>query len=312
MEEAGFRPSSTRGQNFLIEEPILRKIVEAALPLENRTVLEVGTGLGFLTAHLVAAAPRVVTVEIDDRLHRLAQELSREGNAPAERVVFVRGDALGPGGVLAAEVRTALRDAMAESATEEFVVVSNLPYSVAGPVVAALVTGRPAPERMVLLSQREMAERILGRPGTKEHGPLSALVALGYTGEFVRRVPAEAFRPRPKVASVVLRLSRREGFPRSHPAGELASFSVFLRALFGGRRKALRAALARGVELRRGAAPPGDEALAGISLPPGLSWRSRPEEASAEALLALFRECSAKRLLGPLLGQGPDRDAPLP
>jgi 16S rRNA (adenine1518-N6/adenine1519-N6)-dimethyltransferase len=299
MEEAGFSPSSTRGQNFLIEEPILRKIVEEAMPLAGRVVLEVGTGLGFLTSHLAEVAARVVTVEVDDRLHRLAGELARDWGAGAERTVFVKADVLAAGSTIAPEVRSALRSAMAEVAAEDFTVVSNLPYSVAGPVVASLVLMRAPPGRMVLLCQRELADRFLAGPGSKEHGPLSVLISLGYEGRIVRRVPAQAFRPRPKVESVVIALARKPAFPSGHPDGELRAFSGFLRALFGGRRKALRAALARALELQPQPQPhlQPPPAASGIVLPPEITWSTRPEDCSAAALLRIFRESVARGLI---------------
>lgn len=282
LAAAGFRPSSARGQNFLLDPTLHRWIAEAAAPGPRDVVLEIGVGLGFLTRELAARARTVVGVEIDERLVAVAgPELRALGN-----VALVTGDALGgPGRRLSPAVAEALAAALAGGG--RLLVVANLPYSVSGPLLAELAQLPRVPDAAVVLLQRELAERCAAAPGSRAYGGLGALLQSAFTARVLRTVPPEVFRPRPKVASAVIRLERRTPLPLPEEACRQA-FARFLRALFGQRRKTLRTTLPRALAA---ASAPGAGGLPGdlpADLPADLLAR-RAEALGADELVALWR-----------------------
>jgi 16S rRNA A1518/A1519 N6-dimethyltransferase RsmA/KsgA/DIM1 with predicted DNA glycosylase/AP lyase activity len=182
-----------------------------------------------------------------------AEELAAMGN-----VRLLLADALGgAGGGLHPLVLAALAEAM--PATGRFLVVANLPYATSGPLLAALLALPRLPDRIVVLVQRELGERLAARAGSREYGGLSAQLQAAFTVDRVRTVPADVFRPRPKVESAVLRLDRRPDSRLADASARIA-FQAFVRVLFGQRRKTLRATLARAVA----AGGPGPGALAQV------------------------------------------------
>lgn len=195
---AGFRPSRRLGQNFLLDENLLRAIVRDAGVEPGSRVLEVGPGLGFLTRHLLAAGARVTAVEIDPRLAERTEALFASNPA----FDLVRGDILASKHVLAPEVLARLEG------VEEWHLVANLPYAVSGPVLAIAAALPNPPRTMTTLVQLELAERIVAKPGTNDWGPLSIRLQVAYSGRIVRRVPPDLFWPRPQVDSALLRLDR--------------------------------------------------------------------------------------------------------
>ncbi len=174
------------GQNFLFDPSILRRIISVALLSAEDTVVEIGPGHGRLTAMLAAHAKKVVAIELDYELHeRLVEELSGFSN-----VEVVHADAL----------------KYPYETLGDFKVVANIPYYITTPIIFRLIEYRDQLRSMTLMVQREVAQRIVARPGTKEYGVLSIMVQ--YHGrptlEFI--VPKGAFRPVPKVDSAVLRI----------------------------------------------------------------------------------------------------------
>ncbi len=274
LEAMGFRPSSARGQNFLLDPSLHRWIAEAAAPQAGDLVLEIGVGLGFLTRELAAHGAHVIGVEIDERLFAVAQgELQACSN-----VELVLADALGgPGGAIAPAVVDALTPRL--TGAGQFLVVANLPYAASGPLLAELTCLSRPPDRIVVLVQRELGQRLAGAPGGKEYGGLSAQLQASYTVEFLRTVGAEVFRPRPKVASAVIRCRRRVDALLGN-ALERRCFQLFIRTLFGKRRKALRTTLAEA------AAAIGGQVEA---IPAG-RLQQRAEELRPEELVALWRQ----------------------
>jgi 16S rRNA (adenine1518-N6/adenine1519-N6)-dimethyltransferase len=237
MQAIGFQPSSSLGQNFLLDPSLHRWIAAQAAPTRADTVIEIGVGLGFLTRELAELAGRVVGVEIDARLLSIARaELADVGN-----VEWVHGDALGgPGRALLPEIAAAAR-----ARGGDCLLVANLPYAVSGPLLAEVAALPALPARAVLLVQKELATRIAAPPGGAEYGSLAALVQALFRAKVLRLVPPEVFRPRPKVMSAVLLLERR-GDSLPQLAGDAArrEFGVFVRQLFQQRRKVLRTTLA--------------------------------------------------------------------
>ncbi|GAB4155079.1 MAG: hypothetical protein Fur0037_23560 [Planctomycetota bacterium] len=271
----GFRPSSALGQNFLLDPSLHRFVAKTADPSEGDLVLEVGVGLGFLTRELLARGAEVIGVEIDRRLHALV-ERELEGS----RLRLIRADVLGgEGGTLHPEVRKALA-----GADRELLVVANLPYSVSGPLIAELCALDRLPRRMVLLLQRELAERLCAAPAQRTYGGLSVLVQSLFRARIVRRVGPEVFRPRPKVDSAILLADRLAPPPEVlRPAGLRREYAAFARTLFGKRRKVLRATL-------------GDACLTiGRTAPllPAAFLSRRAEALGPVEILALFEACLA-------------------
>lgn len=223
---AGFRPSRRLGQNFLLDENLLRAIVRDAGVEPGSRVLEVGPGLGFLTRHLLAAGARVTAVEIDPRLAERTEMLFATNPA----FDLVRGDILASKHVLAPEVLARLKG------VDEWHLVANLPYAVSGPVLAIAAALPIPPRTMTTLVQLELAERIVARPGTNDWGPLSIRLQAAYSGRIVRRVPPDLFWPRPQVDSALLRLDRLTA--PIEPA-DRAALSVLVDRLFQRRRQRL-------------------------------------------------------------------------
>ncbi|ADI15652.1 16S rRNA (adenine(1518)-N(6)/adenine(1519)-N(6))-dimethyltransferase RsmA [Truepera radiovictrix] len=214
LERHGLRADKGFGQNFLVDEGVLRSIVAAAELGPQSTVLEVGPGLGVLTRELAARAGRVISVELDRRLLPVLQEtLAGLGN-----VTLVHGDGL-----------TFDLSCLPEGSA----MVANLPYNVGTPIlVRALESGRFA--RVVVLLQREVAERLSATPGTPAYGALSVVVAHFGRARSVRLVKPSAFSPPPEVTSSVVRLDLTPG-----RAPDPALFRL-VRHAFAHRRKTLK------------------------------------------------------------------------
>ena len=240
MEAVGFRPSSTLGQNFLLDPSLHRWIAERAEATGADVVVEIGVGLGFLTRELAARAGRVVGVEIDDRLLAIARDELRDvGN-----VQWIAGDALGgPGRTLLPAITAALGTGVGAGGRR--LVVANLPYAVSGPLLAELVAVDPPVDAAILLVQKELAQRVAARAGSEDYGGLSVAVQARFSAKVLRDVPPQVFRPRPKVTSSLLQLTRRDdALPELASMVARREFLCFVRHLFRQRRKVLRTTLA--------------------------------------------------------------------
>ena len=223
--------SKSLGQNFITDGNIVDKIAGLAGLSSADTVLEIGAGAGALTSALCRRAGRVVTVEIDGRLMPLlAETLEGAGNVEIINEDFLK---LWDGGI-----------AMGPEQPERFVpdaVVGNLPYSITSPVVFKLLSGGAMPKRMVFMIQREVAERIIAPAGIKAYGVISVLCRYYCRVELCMGVPKEAFMPRPKVDSAVIRMVPEPG--RYKEPADVEVFRSVVKAGFGQRRKTLRNAL---------------------------------------------------------------------
>jgi 16S rRNA (adenine1518-N6/adenine1519-N6)-dimethyltransferase len=209
LDALGFAPSSTLGQNFLLDPSLHRWLCEQAAPTVADTVVEIGVGLGFLTRELAQRAGRVVGIEIDERLY----EIAKHDLAAAANVELVFGDALaGPGRSLRPEIDAA--GAAAVAAGGQFLVVANLPYSVSGPLLAELSCLANLPQRAVLLVQKEMAQRVAAPHGSADFGGLSVVAQSVFGVRILRDVSPQVFRPRPKVVSAVPMPPRGAGLRR--------------------------------------------------------------------------------------------------
>jgi 16S rRNA (adenine1518-N6/adenine1519-N6)-dimethyltransferase len=199
LEALGFRPSRRFGQNFLVDENMVRAIVRDAQLPQGARVLEIGTGLGFLTLHLLREGCELVTVEVDPRLFELSgRALAAE--RPCTRLLC---DALDGKHALAPAVRAALWT------SGDWHLVANLPYSIASPLLVILADLDNPPASFTTLVQKEAAERVAGAPGTDDWGALSARLQADYDCRIVRAVAPGLFWPRPQVDSSVVRGVRR-------------------------------------------------------------------------------------------------------
>lgn len=231
------RPKSKLGQNFLIDLNILDFIVREADLTRADLVLEVGTGTGSLTAKLADHAGAVLSVEIDRDFH----ELARDALADRPHAHLLRADVLRNKNTLNPEVLARLAELRTTYRSQRVKLIANLPYAVATPVISNLLLADVSLERMVVMVQWEIAERLRANPGTKDYGALSVLVQSLADVQVLRRLPPAVFWPRPKVASAVVRIvpsaEKRAGVP------DVQRFRVFLRDLYAHRRKNLRGGL---------------------------------------------------------------------
>jgi len=281
------------GQNFLVDPRIAEAIADAAGIGPDAAVIEIGPGLGILTRALAARARRVAAVEIDAGLVRALVE---EGGLP-DSVEVIHGDALLVDLAALAQRLGAPEADRAEgsepAAPTPVHVVANLPYSVSSPLLRRLLDLRGRLRGWLVLVQREVAERLLARPGSRDYGSLAVLHALCARLERIRQVPPGCFYPVPGVTSTLVRVTPLEAAPiPSGPEGdrELAEAERVIRAAFGTRRKTLANALRAGLE-----PPPGEE-LHGILERLGIDARVRAESLPPQLLLALSRS----------LGEGPE------
>jgi 16S rRNA (adenine1518-N6/adenine1519-N6)-dimethyltransferase len=170
---AGLRPVSHFGQNFLIDLNLIDLIARSAELRTTDVVLEIGTGVGSLTTRLSDNAGAVLTVEIDHNLHRLASE--ELGGRP--NVKLLQCDALKNKNTLRPEIMENIRDAMNRIGDgARFMLVANLPYNVATPIISNLLHELPPPDRMVVTIQKELAERMCATPKTKDYSALSVWI----------------------------------------------------------------------------------------------------------------------------------------
>ena len=239
FEQVGFTIDTRRGQNFLVDLNLLDLLARAAEIRPEDVVLEVGTGTAALTERLSAAAARVVTVEIDPRLAQLA----RDRLVDRDNVTLVEGDALAAKHRFRPEVLAAIDSARAASPTGRFMLVANLPYCIATPVISNLLA-LPRPfDVAVVTVQREMGERMTAQAGSHSYNALSVWVGAQCRGEIVRILQPTVFWPRPKVDSAIVRLDLQP--ERRAAVGDLDRFHSFVRDVFCHRRKLLRGVLLR-------------------------------------------------------------------
>jgi len=219
------RPSRRRGQSFLVDAKVAHRIVAAA-GVTNRCIVEIGPGLGALTEALVSANPaRLVGIEVEEDL---TSRLRERFESPSTR--FVTADAV------AVEFAEVLETA------GPWDVVANLPYSVGTPILLRLLEQKDYLERLTLMLQREVADRVVAEPGSKKYGALSVAVAFRARARRLFHVSPDAFSPRPKVESTVIAIDTSAP-ARIMPRDE-QTFRELVRRAFGQRRKTLRRALA--------------------------------------------------------------------
>jgi len=263
----GLTAKKSLGQNFLLDLNLTARIARAGGPLEGAAVIEVGPGPGGLTRALLAeGAKRVIAIERDERAVAALAEIA--AHYPG-RLEIVSGDAL------AFDPRPHLRGERAR-------IVANLPYNIATALLVDWLTAEPWPpwyDMLVLMFQREVAERIVAKPGSKTYGRLSVLAGWRTEAKILFDVAPSAFVPAPKVTSSVVRL-----IPRAAPlACDAGALQRVTEAGFGQRRKMLRQSLKS----------LGVDALALLDQA-GIEPTARAEEISVDGFVALARAFGSK------------------
>lgn len=280
FSERGLRPKNKLGQNFLIDLNLVDFVVRSAELDRSDLVLEIGTGTGSLTAHLARLAGSVLSVEIDPSFHQLAKETIGE----LAHVRLLHADVLANKNHLNPDVLAALAEIKETYQPQRLKLVANLPYAVATPVIANLLMTDLEMERMVVMVQWEIAERLTAVPSTKDYGALAILVQSLADVAILRKLPPAVFWPRPQVASAIV--SIRPDPRRKAEIPDLQQFRIFLRDLYAHRRKNLRGGLVS--MLGRGSKERVDRTLAEI----GIDGNTRAEAldiATHHRLSAAFR-----------------------
>ena len=269
LREAGVFARKALGQHFLTSARVLRRIADAVELAPDETVIEIGAGLGGLTAELATRARRVIAIELDDALAAYLR-----GRFAGTNVVVVHGDALvlNPAELFARA-----------GASGPYVVTGNLPYNIAQPLLRHYLEARPQPRRLVVMVQAEVAESIVARPG--EMSLLSVSVQLYGEPRLLFRVAPSVFYPPPKVRSAVVRVDVAVGLRA--PVDDVEAFFHVVRAGFGTKRKQLRNALAHGLRIDTATAA---ELLAAAGIDPTL----RPQALPLDSWAALTRAWIAR------------------
>lgn len=221
VKKYNFKFSKSLGQNFLIDDSVPRDIVAGAEVDENDLVIEIGPGVGTLTAQLLNKAKKVVAIELDnDLIPILNQEI---GDNP--KFTLIHRDAL----------KVNFNEIIGEEKSVKL--VANLPYYVTTPIIVKLLKEGYNFKSLTIMIQKEVAERMNADPGNKDYGSLSLLVQYYCNTKIVRRVPPQCFIPRPKVDSIVIRLDKLSE-PKVKVENEKLFFDI-IRNSFNMRRKTL-------------------------------------------------------------------------
>ncbi|WP_432662264.1 16S rRNA (adenine(1518)-N(6)/adenine(1519)-N(6))-dimethyltransferase RsmA [Wukongibacter baidiensis] len=224
VNKYGFRFSKSLGQNFLIDENIIYKIIDGAEITKDDTIIEVGPGIGTLTQYLAEEAKRVLCIEIDKTLIPILGETLKD----YENTEVINTDVL----------KVDLKELVETKLDGERVkVVANLPYYVTTPIIMKFLEEEVPVKDIVVMVQKEVADRLKAKPNTKDYGSLSVAVQYFCEPEIVTRVPKTVFIPNPNVESTVIRLKVLD-----NPPVEVTDRKVFhsvVRASFAKRRKTL-------------------------------------------------------------------------
>jgi 16S rRNA (adenine1518-N6/adenine1519-N6)-dimethyltransferase len=244
LEQSGLAPRRDLGQNFVADANTVRRIASLAKVGAGDHVVEIGAGLGSLTLALADTGAEVTAVEVDSGVVPVLRDVV----ADRSNVTVVEADAM----------RVEWHAILAGH--DRWTLVANLPYNVATPLVCDLLDDVPAIESMLVMVQREVAERFAAPPGNKQYGAVSVKVAYWATARVVGRVPASVFVPRPNVESALVRIDRHQP-----PDVDRETLFALVRTAFGQRRKMLRRSLADTVD-------------PGVFEAAGVSPEARPEQ----------------------------------
>lgn len=230
IEMHGFSFSKSLGQNFLIDENVLGRIVEGSGVDKNSCALEIGPGAGVLTRELARAAKSVVAVEIDKSLMPLLEYTLGE----FDNVSVVNED------VLKVDLKSLIAEKFGDASVH---VVANLPYYITTPIIMKFLEEEIPVKSLTVMVQKEVAERMAAPPGGKDYGALSAAVQFYTVPKVITKAEPHCFMPQPKVASTVIRLEVQEK-PTVDVVDKDKMFNI-IKSAFGQRRKTLLNALSK-------------------------------------------------------------------
>ncbi len=274
LQKHDFQFKKKFGQNFLIDSHVIEKIMEAAEIKKDDFVLEIGPGIGTMTQYLCEHAGQVLAVEIDSSLLPILQETL----TPYENAIVRQGD------ILKQDIHAIARE---YNGGKPIKVVANLPYYITTPIIMGLFESHAPLANVTVMVQKEVAERMQAKPGTKEYGALSLAVQYYAKPYLAANVPPNCFMPRPTVGSAVIRLDCLERTP-VEVEDERLMFRL-IRASFNQRRKTLQNGIANSPEL---SFSKGDVAAALTNL--GISETIRGEKLGLPEFAALSNELGRK------------------
>ena len=222
-----FRLSKSLGQNFITDENVIEGIVEGAGITGDDLVIEIGPGIGVLTARAAEAAGRVVAVEIDEKLIPILAETL----VGYDNIRVINGD------ILKTDINGIIEEEKKEGFSGCVKIIGNLPYYITTPIIMKLLEDGIQADSITVMMQKEVADRIRSGSGSRTYGAISVAVQYYCTVEEIMKVPRDVFIPRPKVDSAVLKLTLRDE-PSVAPSDKKAFFAC-VKAGFGQRRKTL-------------------------------------------------------------------------
>ena len=241
------RPKKQLGQNFLVNPEVLHIILEAGELTGSDTVIEIGAGLGYLTAALARRVKRVIAVEVDTLLYKaLAARFGTTDALPGQTPIDSRVQLLNVD-ILKLDLNSVLSNTETgntSKAVPTFKVIANLPYSITTPILRKLLAHQHQIQSCVLMMQKEVAERVVAGPGGKDYGALTIGVAYHAETALVATLSPENFYPSPRVDSALVKLTMRER-PKVEVDNEALFFKI-VQTAFRTRRKMLKNALVRG------------------------------------------------------------------
>jgi len=231
LDRFGYRPKKKFGQNFLVDGSAARRI--AALCSSAHRIVEIGPGTGALTAALLETGAQVAAIDVDEDMIRILQS-----QPELEKARIVHADALA-------------FDYEGFASGEHWNIAGNLPYNIATPLIMRLIEMRHGPDALVVMVQKEVANRMSAQPGTRAYGSLSVAIQYAMHVENAFTLGPGSFYPRPKIDSSVLVLRRREA--KAAAVGDEHRFLQVVRAAFAYRRKTLANSLALSLGVERAA-----------------------------------------------------------
>ena len=276
FETLGIHPRGKLGQNFLIDLNLLHLLHESADLDTNDVVLEVGTGTGSLTGAMSQEAGCVVTVEVDSVMH----EMAKQEHWDKDNIRFLFADILENKNRLNRHVLEIVREELARSPERRFKLCANLPYQIATPLMSNLLLTDIPPYSMTVTIQKEVGDRIVARPGTKDYGALAVWMQAQCDCRILRIMPPSVFWPRPKVDSAIVQVIYNQQKRKKIP--NLQYFHEFVRALFFHRRKFIRSVLCSAFKNKLE-----KEAIDSVLAELNLKGEIRAETLSVKTILAL-------------------------
>lgn len=222
LSNYGFKFSKSLGQNFLIDGNLVRNIVEKANITKDDYVLEIGPGIGTLTEELAIKAKKVVAVEIDRKLLPILDETLNKYN----NVEIIHGD------ILQIDIEKLINEKLDKKPVK---VVANLPYYVTTPIIGKLIEEDLNLESIVVMVQKEVADRMASSPGSKQYGSLSVFIDFYSKPEIILKVPKTVFMPQPKIDSAIIKLTIKKQLPDI----DKDKFFKVVKAAFSKRRKTI-------------------------------------------------------------------------